>query len=207
MLQKSVADPRGQEASSQDWHSVERRSRVKPETPKDGRPPSGDFVRTLDFATRKDGNVANRALKMHLPLRWAVCLFAGALTLVGQPATESATNVSCFERINVPDYPALARPARIAADVKVSVVIGRDSASHQITTQVVPQGLRGFFSERVEKAVRSSTFNHQCVAKTIELVFSFELGDDMPVEGSKQTISFSYPNRFIIASTAVIVQP
>jgi hypothetical protein len=151
-------------------------------------------------------------------LLWVVCLFAGALTLLGQPVPESAANVSCFERIIAPDYPALARQARLAADVTVSIVIGRDSASHQITTKVekLPARLAGsktggdigrLFSERVEKAVRSSTFSNQCVRKTIELVFSFELGNDMPVEGSKQTISFSYPNRFTIASTAVLVNP
>ena len=71
-----------------------------------------------------------------------------------------------------------------------------------------PHGdIRRLFSERVEKAIRSSTFNNQCVGKTIELVFSFEQGNDMPVEGSKQTISFSYPNRFTITSTAVLVNP
>jgi hypothetical protein len=75
------------------------------------------------------------------------------------------------------DYPALANSARIAADVTASVVIGRDSASHKITTQVEkPHGdIRRLFSERVEKAIRSSAFNNQCVGKTIELVFSFEL--------------------------------
>ena len=142
------------------------------------------------------------------PLPWIVCLFAGVLTLLGQPATESATNASCLERIIVPNYPALANSARIAADVAVSVVIGRNSASHQITTQVEkPDGLRRLFSERVEKAIRSSAFNNQCVGKTLELVFSFELGNESSVEGSKQTISFSYPNRFTITSTAVIVNP
>jgi hypothetical protein len=131
------------------------------------------------------------------------------LTLLGQTAAESAANVSCFERIIVPDYPALARQARIAADVTVSVVIGRNSASHQITTQVEePRGdIRRLFSERVEKAVRSSTFNNQCVGKTVELLFNFELGNDMPVDGSKQTITFSYPNRFTITLTAVLVNP
>jgi len=138
-----------------------------------------------------------------------MCLFAGVLTLLGQPAAGPATNASCFERIIVPNYPALANSARIAADVTVSVVIGHDSASHQITTQVEkPRGdIKRLFSERVEKAIRSSTFNNQCVGKTIALVFSFEQGNDMPVEGSKQTISFSYPNRFTITSAAVIVQP
>jgi hypothetical protein len=141
-------------------------------------------------------------LSMRPPLQWVVCLFAGVLTLLGQPATESATNVSCLARIAVPNYPALANSARIAADVTVSIVIGRDSASHQITTRVEkPHGdVRRLFAERVEKAIRSSTFNNQCVGRTIELVFSFELGNDMPVEGSKQTISFSYPNRFTITS-------
>jgi hypothetical protein len=131
------------------------------------------------------------------------------LALLGQTATESAANVSCFERIIVPDYPALARQARIAADVTASIVIGRDSASHQITTRVekAPGDIKRLFSERVEKAVRSSTFNTQCAGKTMELVFSFELGNDMPVDGSKQTISFSYPNRFTITSTAVLVNP
>jgi hypothetical protein len=155
---------------------------------------------------------------MRLFLRWVVCALFGVLALLGQPATESAANVSCFERVIVPDYPALARQARIAADVTVSVVVGRDSASHQIITEVeklpprlaegkVGGGIRRFFSEKVEKAVRSSTFNTQCVGRTIKLVFSFELGEDMPVEGSKQTVSFSYPNRFAIASTAILVQP
>ena len=142
-----------------------------------------------------------------MSLRWVSCLIAGALTLHAQPSTESGGDISCIQRLIVPDYPAFARQARIAADVTVSVVIGHDSASHQITTHVEkPVGdIRRLFSERVEKAVRSSTFNHQCVGKTIGLVFSFELGDDMPVDGSKQTTSFSYPNRFTITSTAIIV--
>jgi hypothetical protein len=149
-------------------------------------------------------------LELQMPLRWVLCLIAGVVTLHAQPATESGGDISCIQRLIVPNYPALARSARVAADVTVSVVIGHDSASHQITTQSVekPRGaLRQLFSERVEKAVRSSTFSHQCVGRTIELVFSFELGMDMPVEGSKQTISFSYPNRFTITSTATIMQP
>jgi len=147
--------------------------------------------------------------ELHMPLRWVLCLIAGVLTLHAQPATESGGDISCTQRLIVPNYPALAWAARIAADVTVSVLIGHDSASHQITTQVEkPHGdIRRLFSERVEKAVRSSTFNHQCVGKTIELVFSFEPGIDMPIEGSKQTISFSYPNRFTITSTATIVNP
>lgn len=144
-----------------------------------------------------------------MPLRWVFCLIAAVVALHAQPATASRGDISCFQRLIVPDYPALARAARIAADVTVSVVIGEGSASHKITTHVEkPKGdIRRLFSERVEKAIRSSTFDKQCVGKTIELVFSFEPGHDMPVEGSKQTISFSYPNRFTISSTATIVQP
>ena len=144
-----------------------------------------------------------------MPRRWVLCLIAGVLALRAQPVTESGANISCLDRLVVPNYPALAWSARIAADVTVSVVIGHDSATHRITTQVEkPNGdIKRLFSERVEKALRSSRFNHQCVGKTIELVFSFELGMDMPIEGSKQTVSFSYPNRFTITSTAVIVQP
>lgn len=142
-----------------------------------------------------------------MPLRWVFCLIAAVLALHAQPAATSGGDMACIQRLIVPDYPALARQARIAADVTVSVVIGHDSASHQITTQVEkPKGdVRRLFSERVEKAVRASTFNQQCVGKIIELVFSFEMGLDMPVEGSKQTISFSYPNQFTITSTAIIV--
>jgi hypothetical protein len=129
------------------------------------------------------------------------------LTLHAQPASESGGGVSCIQRLIVPNYPALARQARIAADVTVSVVIGHDSASHQVTTQVEKPRFRELFSERVEKAVRSSTFNHQCEGKTIELVFRFELGNEMPVEGSTQTVSFSYPNRFTITLAATIFNP
>jgi hypothetical protein len=144
-----------------------------------------------------------------MSIRWVLYLIAAVLTLHAQPATESGGGISCIQRLIVPNYPALANAARIAADVTVSVVIGHDSASHQITAQVEKThgDIRQLFSERVEKAVRSSTFNHQCVGKTIELVFSFERGNDMPIEGSKQTISFSYPNRFTITSTAVIMNP
>src|SRR5690349_13455529 len=97
--------------------------------------------------------------------RWVWCLIAGALTLHAQPATASAGDISCIQRLIVPDYPALARMARIAADVTVSIVIGDGPASHQITTHVEkPNGdIRRLFSGRVEKAVRSSTFNQQCV--------------------------------------------
>jgi hypothetical protein len=144
-----------------------------------------------------------------MPLRSFLCLIAGVLTLHAQPRTESRGDIACIQRLVVPDYPALARQARVAAVVTVSVVIGHDSASHQITTQVdSPHGtLSRLFSERAEKAVRSSTFNHQCMGEAIELIFSFEVGNDMPSEGSTQTISFSYPNRFTITSTATIVNP
>ena len=137
-----------------------------------------------------------------MPLRCALLLIGGVLMLRAQPATESGANISCVERLIVPNYPALAYSARVAADVTVSVVIGHDSATHRITTQVEKThgDIKRLFSERVEKAVRSSTFDHQCVGRTIELVFSFELGNDMPVEGSKQTISFSYPNRLGVAT-------
>ena len=144
---------------------------------------------------------------MHL--RWVLCLMVGVLPLRAQPAMDSRENIACIQRMIVPNYPALARAARIAADATVSIVIGHDSASHQITTQVEkPRGeITQLFSKRVEEAVRSSTFNRQCVGKAITLIFSFELGNDIPVEGSKQTISFSYPNRFTITSAAVLVNP
>jgi hypothetical protein len=144
-----------------------------------------------------------------MPLRLVLCSIAGALTLCAQPAAESGADISCIERLIVPNYPALAKQASLAADVTVSVVMGHDSATHRITTQVEEThgNIKQLFSERVEKAVRSSTFNYQCVGRTIELVFSFEPGLDMPVDGSKQTVSFSYPSRFTITGTATIMQP
>src|SRR5579863_1869657 len=115
--------------------------------------------------------------------RGGALLIAGLLLLIaayhasGQSRpVESPSNI---ERLEIPDYPPLARTARIQVIQTVKVLL-----SDQATVQNVEQSLQGkavivdrYFQEGAEKALKSSRFSKTCGGKTITLVFHYELRD------------------------------
>ena len=139
-------------------------------------------------------------------------LIAGLLLVVaphrasGQPGpVESPSNIECLEHLEIPDYPPLARQARIQAIQTVKVLL-----SDQATIQNVEQSLQGkvikfdgLFKEGAEKAVKNSRFSKTCGGKTITLVFHYELRED----DNKSLFAFGPPNHFWIRAGLFYAMP
>lgn len=142
--------------------------------------------------------------------RGGALLIAGLLLLIaayhasGQSRpVESPSNI---ERLEIPDYPPLARTARIQVIQTVKVLL-----SDQATVQNVEQSLQGkavivdrYFQEGAEKALKSSRFSKTCGGKTITLVFHYELRDD---PNTSSFFAFGPPNHFWIRYGPVYVTP
>jgi len=137
-------------------------------------------------------------------------LIAGLLLVIapyrasGQPGpVESRSNIECLEHLEVPDYPPLARQARIQATQTVKLLL-----SDQATIQSIEHSLQGkavnverLFKEGAEKALKNSRFSKTCGGRTITLVFHYELSND------DRSLAFEPPNHFLIRSGAVYINP
>jgi hypothetical protein len=148
------------------------------------------------------GVPANYAFTVGASLTSGLLLMIAPYRALGQPGpAESPTNIECLEHLEIPDYPSLARQARIQATQTVKVLL-----SDQATIQSIAVSLQGkavnlesFFKEGAEKAVKNSRFSKTCGGKTITVVFQYELSND---DGS---LAFEPPNHFLIRSGAVTV--
>ncbi len=126
---------------------------------------------------------------------------------LGQPGpVESPSNIECLERLEIPDYPPLARQAQIQAIQTVKVLL-----SDQATVQNVESSLQGktvnlerFFKEGAERAVKNSRFSKTCGGKTITLVFHYEVRDD---PNKSSLFAFGPPNHFWIRAGPFYVMP
>lgn len=119
---------------------------------------------------------------------------------------EGTSNIACLERLEMPDYPALPRQARIQITQTVTVLL-----SDQATIQSVEQSLQGkafnlekFFKEGAEKALKNSRFSKTCGGKTITLVFHYEIRDD---PNRSSLFAFEPPNHFWIRAGPFYVMP
>jgi hypothetical protein len=119
---------------------------------------------------------------------------------------ESPSNIECLERLEIPDYPPLARQAQIQVIQAVKVLL-----SDQATVQNVEQTLQGkvvkldgFFKEGAEKALKSSRFSKTCGGKSVTLVFHYEIRDD---PNRSSPFAFGTPNHFWIRYGPVYVNP
>ena len=125
----------------------------------------------------------------------------------GQPGPAgSPSNIECLERLEIPDYPPLARSARIQVIQTVKVLL-----SDQATIQNIEQSLQGkvvkldrLFKDSAEKALKNSQFSKTCGGKTIMLVFHYEIRDD---PNRSSLFAFGPPNHFWIRYGPVYVMP
>ena len=151
---------------------------------------------------------------LHNNWRSGASLAASLLLMVaphrasGQPAppVKNSSNVECVERLEIPDYPPLARMARIQVMQTVKVLL-----SDQAATQSIEQSLQGkvvkldgSFKEGAEKALRNSRFSKTCAGKTITLVFHYEIRDD---SNKSSLFGFGPPNHFWIRYGPVYAMP
>lgn len=125
----------------------------------------------------------------------------------GQPGpTGSPSNIECLERLEVPEYPPLARQARIQAIQTVKVLL-----SDQGTVQAIEHSWQGtavnverLFKGGAEKALKDSRFSKTCGGKTVTLVFHYEVRED---DKKKSLFAFGTPNQFWIRVGLAYVNP
>jgi len=125
----------------------------------------------------------------------------------GQPGPgEGSSNIECLDHLEVPNYPPLARQARVQAIQTVKVLL-----SDQATVQRIELSLQGkainadrLFKADAEKALKISRFSKTCGGKTITLVFHYELYND---DSGRSIFAFEPPNHFWIRYGPVYVNP
>jgi hypothetical protein len=126
------------------------------------------------------------------------------LILAGLPLmAQTETNIACAERLEIPDYPPLAKAARIAGGITASLTVGPDGSAQTITL-TTDSGTRPhpILRPSVEKSLGASKFAKVCAGKQVTLVFNFILGD-----APAPIVLFGYPNRFWITAPPMLVQP
>ncbi len=145
-----------------------------------------------------------------------------AVFLLGQTAPETApakrgpadtasdaANAECVERVQVPDYPRLARSVRIGGSVKAVVTLGPDGAVGTVATSTRvtgdSQGRGVLIAPAVEYALRHSLFVKTCANKLVTLVFNFSITGD-PNDPHQQEMAYGYPNRFWITARPLPVE-
>jgi hypothetical protein len=123
---------------------------------------------------------------------------------------QTETNISCVERLEIPEYPPLAKAARIAGALTVAVQLGPDSSVGNVSSEWSPQWasvakMAGIFVPVVEKSLRESKFAKSCAGKTVTLVFNFVLSEN-PQQGEIRFL-YGYPNQFWVTAPIPLVQP
>ncbi len=137
---------------------------------------------------------------------YLLLLILSALSAVAQ----TETNMSCVERLEIPTYPVLAKQARIAGALTVTLSLGSDASIRTIASEWTPQPASlsktaGIFVPVVEKSLRASTFAKSCGGKTVTLVFNFALDESLLPNEIRS--SFSYPDQFWITAPSTLIQP
>ena len=132
----------------------------------------------------------------------ALLLVIAPYPALGQPGPgESPSNIECLERLEIPNYPPLARVARREATQTVKVHLSDQATLQSIEVSLSEPNLEPLFRGFAEKAIKNSRFSKTCGGKTITLVFHYERTAD---DGS---VAFEPPNHFWIRSGGVRLNP
>ena len=151
--------------------------------------------------------ISNQNWRVGASLIACLLLMIAPYRASGQPGpAESPSNIECVEQLEIPDYPPLARQARIQVIQTVKVLL-----SDLATVQNIEQSLQGkvvkldrFFKEGAEKALKNSRFSKTCGGKTVTLVFHYEIRED---RNTSSLFAFGPPNHFWIRYGPVYVNP
>jgi len=117
---------------------------------------------------------------------------------------DSPSGIECLERLEVPNYPALPRQARIQGTLTVKVQLSDQSSVKSVESTF--QGLSGrtntLFEVDANRAMRESRFLKTCASRPVTLIFHYEFRE---TEGP--LFAFRYPNEFWIRAAPVLVNP
>lgn len=138
----------------------------------------------------------------------AVIIFAAAHVAAHAQTPES--NVSCVERLTIPEYPALAKQAQIQGTITATFTVPSLGSSPKVKTEysgpLDGKKVVAMLQVTVEKAIHGATFRQGCAGKQVRLIFHFELIDD-PRTRPTQSVSFGSGNEFWISVVPPSWQP
>ena len=104
----------------------------------------------------------------------------------------------------MPDYPPLPRQAHIQGIQTVKVLLSEQATVQSVESSIQARttAVERAFRESAEKALKRSQFSKTCGAKTITLVFQYEVRED----DNKSLFAFEPPNHFWIRAGPFYVQ-
>jgi hypothetical protein len=132
------------------------------------------------------------------------------LILAGLPLmAQTETNIACVERLEIPDYPVLAKQARISGVLTATVLLGPDASVLKTASEwdSETKKIESLFLREVEKSLRVSSFAKACANKTVKLVFHFVVAGSPVPSPQPPIIFFGYPNQFWMTVRPTEAQP
>ena len=128
---------------------------------------------------------------------WSPILLSFFVLVIACPSfsqareTGNESESSCFERLEMPTYPPLARRARITQVVSLTIILG-DGGTVSRVEGPASNVFSKLFKNASEEAVRKSQFRAACTGLAATVVFHFELKDE------ESSYAFGYPNHFYV---------
>ena len=123
------------------------------------------------------------AILLFSPMDWA------------QPEDHKTPNpLSCVENLTIPRYNPLARQARLTGTITANIWLGTDGS----TKVTIEEKAHKPLVEMVRKSIARSVFRPNCRNIAFKILFDFKVSGDPTSSTDYDSISFSYPNHFII---------
>jgi hypothetical protein len=139
---------------------------------------------------------------MKISSLFALMLLGASLGCAARPS-DSTTDMTCVDRLDLPSYPSIADSARVEAGVSAAVLLSQDGKVEKVSmgpTSGMEYAAKLFYPA-VEKAMKASAFLPSCGGKTVHLAFDFPFPTRSETGETVQTVRFKNPNRFEIALT------
>jgi TonB family protein len=108
-----------------------------------------------------------------------------------------ADTLACIRELRVPEYPLLARQARITGKATVSIKIDQDGKPNEI----VVEGVHKLLQAAVADAMEQSHFSADCGAHDRRFEFHFEL-EGAPKQTDSGRVLFRPPSVFVIRAAS-----
>ncbi len=105
----------------------------------------------------------------------------------------AADSWSCATELRIPQYPLLARQARLIGKASVSLRIDQYGKPREILVE----GVHKLLEKAVTDSVRLSRFVGRCENQMVHLEFIFEL-EDPPKQADSGYVIFRPPNIFVL---------
>jgi hypothetical protein len=122
--------------------------------------------------------------------------------VLAQDGPSAAGTIGCALHLSLPEYPALARAARIQGEATAFVTVAADGTASRV--DVTP--VHAIIKKAMEDDLRGSKFRPACAGTVVQVVFSF-LIEGSPVRRPVSRAFFTGPNKFTITTQPAMPMP